>query len=127
VGGGLTLAVIPVGAPVNPSRRLLTSARVAEVLALAASRFEQVIVDAPPINLTADATVLATAADGVLLVARAGQTPLDALAHAAQQLEGTRATTLGVVVNDIDPVRDAAYDAEYRYYADPYFQAAEIG
>jgi tyrosine-protein kinase Etk/Wzc len=125
VGGGVTLAVIPAGAPAGPERRLLTTARTAEVLKLAAARFENVIVDSPPLNLTADATVLAGAADGVLLVTRAGQTPLDALAHAAQHLEGARATTLGVVVNDVDPVRDSAYDAEYRYYADPYFQTAE--
>jgi capsular exopolysaccharide synthesis family protein len=125
VGGGVTLAVIPAGEPVGPERRLLTSERVGEVLALAAARFDSVLVDAPPLNLTADATVLAGAADAVLLVARAGQTPLDALAHAAQHLEGTRATTLGVVVNDVDPVRDAAYDAEYRYYADPYLHTGE--
>lgn len=124
VDDGFQLAVIPAGGPTDPARRLLTSARAREVLALATARFESVVVDAPPLTLTADAAVLASVADGVLLVARAGQTPLDALARAAQQLEQTRATTLGVVVNGIDPVRDTVYDAEYRYYADPYFEPA---
>jgi len=126
VGDGLRLAVIPAGGPVDPTRRLLTAARAREVLAMATARFDSVVIDAPPLNLTADAAVLATEADGVLLVARAGGTPLEALARAAQQLAETQATTLGVVMNGIDPIRDSAYDTEYRYYADPYFEAASV-
>ncbi|GJG87395.1 hypothetical protein tb265_25760 [Gemmatimonadetes bacterium T265] len=122
VGDGATLAVVCAGGAADPARRLLTAARAREVLASAAARFDSVIVDASPINVTADAAVLASEADGVLLVARAGQTSLDALAYAAQQLGQARTTLLGVVMNDIDPVRDAAYDAEYRFYHDPYFQ-----
>lgn len=125
VGDGAMLAVVPAGAATDPARRLVTAARVRAVLTAAATHFDSVIIDASPINVTADAAVLASEADGVLLVARAGQTPLAALASAVQQLDQTRATPLGVVVNDIHPVRDAAYDAEYRVYDDPYFRAAQ--
>ena len=127
VGDGATLAVMPAGAPTDPERRVLTAARARAVLGHAGVLYESVIIDASPINVTADAALLAAEADGVLLVARAGHTPLDALAHAVQQLGQTRAAPLGVVVNDIDPVRDGAYDAEYRVYDDPYFHASSAG
>lgn len=126
VGDGAVLAVVPAGGATDPTRRLVTAPRARAVFAAAAARFGSVIVDAPPINVTADAAVLASEADGVLLVARAGQTSLDALSHAAQQLGQTRATPLGVVVNDIHPLRDAAYGAEYRFYEDPYFQGTGV-
>lgn len=127
LGGGVALAVVTAGTATDPARRPITADRVRGLLAAAGARYEGVIVDAPPINVTADAAVLASAADGVLLVARAGQTPLAALGHAAQQLGQAHATPLGVVVNDVDPARDAAYAAEYRFYDDPYFRDAESG
>ncbi len=124
VGDGAMLAVVPAGTPTDAARRILTAPRARAVLGHAGVHYDSVIVDASPINVTADAALLAAEADGVLLVARAGQTPLDALAHAVQQLGQTGATPLGVVVNDIDPVRDAAYDTEYRVYDDPYFHTS---
>ena len=124
LGNGAVLHVLTAGAPVDPSRRLVTPERVRAFFDLAAERYDHVVVDAPPLNLTADAAVLAAEAQGVLLVARARHTPLEALAYAAQQLADASAPTLGVVINDIDPHRDAAYDAAYRYYGDPYLSSA---
>lgn len=80
-------------------------------------RFETVILDAPPVNMLTDAAVLSAKADGVVVVARAGVTPSGALEYAMQQLRLVRAPILGVLLNDIDFERDAAYDAAYRYYA----------
>jgi Mrp family chromosome partitioning ATPase len=49
-------------------------------------------------------------------VARAGVTESAALAYAMEQLRHVGAPVLGVVLNDIDFRRDAAYDGAYRYY-----------
>jgi len=49
-------------------------------------------------------------------VARAGVTESAALGSALDQLHRVRAPVLGVVLNDINFKRDAAYDATYRYY-----------
>jgi Mrp family chromosome partitioning ATPase len=63
-----------------------------------------------------DAALLGGAADGVVIVARAGVTHSAALGYAVEQLGHVRARVLGVVLNDIDFRRDVSYDAAYRYY-----------
>jgi capsular exopolysaccharide synthesis family protein len=80
--------------------------------------YDIVIVDTPPVNIITDAALLGTSADGVVLVARAGVTESAALAYAVEQLRHVRAPLLGVVLNDIDLRRDAAYDSSYRYFRD---------
>jgi Mrp family chromosome partitioning ATPase len=54
-------------------------------------------------------------ADGVLVIVRTGFTDSAALAHAVEQLRHVEAPVVGVVINDIDPTRDAAYDRAYEY------------
>jgi capsular exopolysaccharide synthesis family protein len=101
--------------PANPIA-LLESPAMGDLLARLANHFDAVILDAPPINMLTDAAVLSAKADGVIIVVRAGVTQSDALEYAMQQLQLVRARVLGVVLNDIDFERDAAYDGAYRYY-----------
>jgi capsular exopolysaccharide synthesis family protein len=79
-------------------------------------RYDRVIIDTPPVNIVTDAAILATRVDGVLVIARAAVTHADALRYAVDQLERVSAPVLGVVLNDIDFRKDAAYDGAYRYY-----------
>ena len=118
VGEGGSLAVLPSGAHLRAPERLLAIDRVREVLATLAPEFDVVLVDSPPVNLLADAALLASAADGVLLVVRTGHTRIEALRYAADQLAEARAPVLGTVLNDVDPRRDRAYDRSYRYLSD---------
>jgi capsular exopolysaccharide synthesis family protein len=101
--------------PQNPIA-LLESPAMTDLLRQLREQFEAVILDAPPVNMLTDAAVLGANADGVLIVARAGVTQSGALEYAMQQLNLVRAPVLGVVLNDIDFERDAAYDSSYRYY-----------
>jgi Mrp family chromosome partitioning ATPase len=73
-------------------------------------------VDTPPVNIITDAALLGANADGVILVARVGVTEASALTYAVEQLRHVRAAVLGVVLNDIDLRRDAAYDSTYKYF-----------
>ncbi len=94
---------------------LVGSDAMGELLARVREEYDLVIVDTPPVNVITDAAVLAAMADGVILVARAGVTESSALSYAVEQLRHVRASVLGVVLNDIDLRRDAAYDSSYKY------------
>jgi Mrp family chromosome partitioning ATPase len=74
-----------------------------------------IILDSPPAHFTADTAVLVRHLDGVLLVVRSGQTPLEPLRDVIANLGRER--ILGVVFNASTEVqRDYRY--YYRYYQD---------
>jgi capsular exopolysaccharide synthesis family protein len=64
--------------------------------------YELVILDAPPVLVAANAAVLGTAVDGVLLVVRAGQTDPASAQDAIHQLTAVGAHVIGAVLNDPD-------------------------
>ena len=70
------LSILPGGQPpVNPAE-LLSSGRMADLLREVSQRYQDrfIIIDSPPIQLTAESKVLANFAHGVLLVTRFGRT-----------------------------------------------------
>jgi capsular exopolysaccharide synthesis family protein len=102
------LSLLPAGpTPPNPAE-LLSSARSPVLIARAREAATFVILDAPPISAIADALALATIADGVLLVVRAGKTRRPAAQRAKDQLERVGANILGVVLTDA-PVERGTY------------------
>ena len=123
VGGGNSLHYIPTGVLPADCTRLLGSARAAALMEWLRQKYYLVILDTPPINVFADTAVLGGYADGVLLVARAGVTPFDALVECAEQCRRARLPVLGTLLNDIDPRRDREYDAAYKWqsYATSYY------
>lgn len=105
--GGAQLQLLSTGTiPPNPAE-LVGSNRVASLLEQLRSAFDAVIIDSPPLNLVTDAAILATRADGVLLVARSGVTNRDAFRFAVDQLRGVRARILGCILNDIEDHRES--------------------
>ena len=118
VGEHGSLTVIPAGAVPKVPGRVLTVDRITDVLGALAPRFDVVVIDTPPVNLLADAALLGSAADGVLVVVRAGRTPSQALRYAMDQLEGMQAPVLGLLLNDIDLQRNETDDDSYRYLAE---------
>lgn len=63
------------------------------------SQFDFIVVDGPPVNSYADASVLATKVDGVILVVQADKTPVAKAENAKRQLAKVGARILGVVLN----------------------------
>jgi receptor protein-tyrosine kinase len=107
------LTVLTSGAiPPNPSE-LLGSVAAQKVLAELRSRFDYVIVDASPLLAVTDAAILAADADGVLLLARFGQTKREQLAQAARNLRDVGASLLGAIFA-MTPTRGIASDS-YSY------------
>jgi capsular exopolysaccharide synthesis family protein len=96
-----SLSLVPAGPlPPNPSE-LLSSERFTRVLASIADAADVVLLDAAPVSAVADATILATRVDGVLLVVDSGRTRRDAARRAKEQLERVGARLLGVVLTNV--------------------------
>jgi capsular exopolysaccharide synthesis family protein len=112
-----TLVVIGAGRiPPNPSE-LLGSQRMRD-LVKQLSESALVIIDTPPLLPVTDAAILATRADGALIVTSAGRTTYDMLQKALENLEKANARTLGVVLNKV-PRRGAGggyYGYQYQAY-----------
>ena len=73
-----------------------------------------VIVDAPPVGLTADARLLTKMVDGSLFVVRAGSTQYDDVQKSVEALG--RDQILGIVLNAVEEDQSGGY---YYYQAAP--------
>lgn len=105
----LGLKVVPVGSvPPNPAE-LLGSRRFAELLDRTREEFDYVLIDAPPAGLVSDPVVLATQADGVLLVVDAQNTRKGSLRQSMRSLEAVEANVLGTVMNGARIPKKAYY------------------
>lgn len=68
-------------------------------------KFDYVILIAPPVSVVTDAAVLATVADGVLLVTRARFATVETVHLAIDRLQKVRGKMLGVVLTRLDPAK----------------------
>jgi receptor protein-tyrosine kinase len=109
--------------PPNPSE-LLGSGRVKELMARLRSAFTYIILDTPPVNAVTDAAILASVADGTILVVEQGRTTFPALGHAKQLLDRVGAHTIGVVMNKVR-ASAGSYSYEYGYYGTPSTNGSE--
>lgn len=110
------LSVLTSGAiPPNPSE-LLGSLSARKLLVELRASFDYVIVDSTPLLAVTDAAILAAGADGVLIMARFGQTKRDQLSHAVGSLEGVGAPLLGAVFTLMPTRGSSAYSYNYTYY-----------
>jgi len=100
--------------PPNPSE-LLGSGRLRELMARLKGAFTYVILDTPPVNAVTDAALLASVANGTILVVEQGRTTFPALAHAKQLLDRVGARTIGVVMNKVR-ASSGSYSYGYGYY-----------
>jgi capsular exopolysaccharide synthesis family protein len=114
------LSVLSAGtAPPNPSE-LLGSEPMQRLLRLLEEQYDLVIIDAPPVLVAGDASIVATMVSGTIVVVRAGATERAAAAAAVKQLRVVGARLLGAVLNDPDarvPSSEPYYYA-YGYYGD---------
>ncbi len=111
--------------PPNPSE-LLGSARMGKLLELLGGKFDRVVLDCTPLIAVTDATVLASRADGVILVIKAGATSRRVLQRGVRQLEDVQARVIGAILNQVDVRKSTYYYSPY-YYAHYYGDDKEHG
>jgi len=85
--------------PPNPAE-LLGSTAMGRIIEESASTYDMVIFDTPPLLAVADAQILASQLDGVLLVISSGKTKQDLAIKAKDLLEKVNAKILGTVLNN---------------------------
>ena len=116
IGTSGKLLVITAGKiPPNPSE-VLGSQRMRELIANL-SKHAYVIIDSPPLLPVTDAAILATSADGAIVVVSAGKTTYDMMNKALLNLEKVSARALGVVLNKVPRRGGSAYYG-YQYQGD---------
>jgi polysaccharide biosynthesis transport protein len=98
----------------------LVGAELTKVLEAATTKYDLVILDTPPLLGFSEPLQIATAVDGVLVVALAGSTNRKALRTAVNMLTRLRANLLGVVLNGVNANTSDGY--YYHYYHSKYYQ-----
>lgn len=116
--------VLPSGPiPPNPSE-LLGHPRMREILRRLREVYDHIIIDTPPIGAVTDAAVLATIADGVILVVHAGKTRRQIVQRGLEQLRYINARIVGVILNNLRVGRIRYYPGYYHYY---YYYSSHYG
>ena len=96
--------------PPNPSE-LLGSGRFKRFLSQIADLYDYCIVDLPPVNIVADALVVSSVLDGMIVVVREDYTERSDLNECMRKLNTVHAKVIGMVVN-----YSGTEDTKYKYY-----------
>lgn len=91
------LWVMPTGGGDAPTAELVDVQRIARLLTDLRTRFEYIVIDAPPVLPLADMNILAQMADVLSVVVRAEQTPQPIVTKALSMLKPT--SQVGVILN----------------------------
>ena len=111
------LFFIPSGNAIKDPSELIGNGRLQQLLQRLEPLFDWIILDSPPAVPVSDASVLANACDGVLMVVRSNATPSDAARRAVQEFP--EESLVGIVLNGT-----SGGDARYARY---YYEAYETG
>jgi non-specific protein-tyrosine kinase len=86
------------------------------MLATYTSQSDIIVIDTPPILAVTDAAVLASRADGVVLVTAINETRRDGLRRARAVIDGTGGRLLGTVVNKMTKSQGYYNNYDSKYY-----------
>ncbi|MCX6053377.1 MAG: polysaccharide biosynthesis tyrosine autokinase [Chloroflexi bacterium] len=110
------LSVITSGnIPPNPSE-LLNSEMMVDVIKLLSGNYHLILLDSPPLLAVTDALLLASKADGVLLVIDPKNSKRRAIKLALNQLRRANANLVGIVINNVKNNRSNKYYS-HQYYS----------
>jgi len=119
----VNLSVLTAGQiPPDPTK-LLSSNRMASLIEQFENSFDLVIYDTPPLLGLADATLLATHTDGLVLVLGLGKTDRSAFATVLDHLKLSAVPILGLIANGIN--QSSNYANGYHYYQSYYNRPAQ--
>jgi capsular exopolysaccharide synthesis family protein len=107
------LHLLPGGEARSDVAELISGPKFKEILREARELFDFVIIDAPPLGIFTDATVLINHADGALMVIRSGRTSYATVDRILDKLPRDR--MLGVVLNESEETLDES-NYNYGYY-----------
>ncbi|HHP7231033.1 MAG TPA: GumC family protein [Xenococcaceae cyanobacterium] len=106
----LTAGIIPP----NPLA-LLDSPEMAALVAQGRKEYDLVLIDAPPLPVTADVLTLSKMADGIIFVSRPGVVEHESAELAQETLISTRQKVLGMTINGVNPQEFDRYSYHGKY------------
>jgi capsular exopolysaccharide synthesis family protein len=107
------LYILPGGESRQDVAELISGPKFKDILRDAREMFDYIIIDAPPLGIFTDATVLINHADGALLVVRADKTRYSVIDRVLEPLPRDR--MLGVVLNQSEDILEES-QYSYGYY-----------
>src|SRR5262245_33952156 len=107
----MNLYLLPAGSPVKNPLELLNMRQARMLFEELPRTFNWAVFDTPPLLFSADANLLATMADGTILVVKIGSTTFDNVTRAMQSL--CENNVLGIVANG---ARASELYSKYTYY-----------
>jgi len=107
------LQVVTTGPQAKNIDKLVVSDQMKEVLQKLEAKADVVLVDSPPVLVAADAAILSTKVDGVLMVVDAGKTHFNDAKRAMYDIRRVHSNLMGVILNRYDSHHNNYY---YYYY-----------
>lgn len=105
--------------PPNPSE-LLNSKAMGRLIEELEQRYDQIVIDSPPVLAVTDAAVLAVHTDGAVLVLRSGETEQRTAERSVEQLRRVGVKVFGAVLNEVSAASpDESYYLQYYYSYSP--------
>lgn len=109
------LNILPCGSSTSIPAELLASPQMMELLKKMKEKYSLILIDSPPVLAVADAIILSSKADGVILVYRVGKTARSVIFRSKTQLVESGAQVKGVILNNISPQMEMRYGYQYHY------------
>ncbi len=118
------LHILPSGRLPRSSLGILDTQRIRELIKSLKARYDYVLFDTPPIMGISDASIITGETDGCLLVVQYRKYPRVVSTRARQMIENVGGKIIGVVLNNINVMRDDYYYYYHSYYSH-YYNASE--
>jgi capsular exopolysaccharide synthesis family protein len=114
------LHFLPSGRMPRTSLGVLDPKRISELVHSLKLKYDIIVFDTPPLVGISDSSVIAKEMDGVLLVVQYRKYPRDMIIRAKQMLDTLGVPQVGVVLNNINIMRDDYYYYYHSYYSNYY-------
>lgn len=100
--------------PPNPLE-LLGSKAMEKMLEELKPLYDYIVIDTPPATIVADAGIIASMADGTLVLVRQNEAEKEGVSKAVKQLQMANAKLLGFVMNGVVDGSSKSYKRKYKY------------
>jgi len=110
------LDIVFAGPPAQNPAELLASHRMKELIAGAATEYDRVIIDTPPVLLVSDVKMLARLADATLLVFNAASSRRGAAERTIFELQDVGANVLGCVLFGVEALKGGYFRQQFKAY-----------
>ncbi|MBS7670664.1 GumC family protein [Croceicoccus gelatinilyticus] len=113
---GENFAILPITSDSENIESLISGDAFTALLEGLRSRFDNIVLDLPPVLPIASARSVAAKADTTIMLARFGKTPVDALQAAMRLMSGSWISVAGIAITQVDMKRKGRFGREDPYY-----------